>query len=245
MIDIHCHLLPGFAGGPRDIEASVQMALSADARGVQALVATPRYEDAEFRPQMLRAQALGDELCTRLRARGSLIDIQVSGEYPVGQHLARGVVMNHVAFIGKYSGFKVILLDLPTKMPGKFLSAIEWLRKHEIRPLLARPESHRDVLADARILKPLRTAGALIMINAAALAGRHGPYAQRRMREMLELGWGCAMSSDAQAGESIGALLEVGREAAAVVVGDDAAWDLVWKRPARIAAPHLLGKDRV
>lgn len=244
MIDLHCHLLPSFDGGPIDIEGAVQMALNAGTRGVQALVATPRFVDTDYRAQLLRAQELGAQLTERLSARGSLIDIRIAGICRIGQRLARAIVMNQVPILGNVGANRVILVELPERIPKNIVSVIEWMGMQKITPLLAHPESHREVLKELRVLKAVRDAGALIEINAAALAGRNGPYAQRRARELLELGWGCALTSNARGDEAPGALLEVGREAAAAIVGESAAWDLVWRLPARIAAPHLLGRDK-
>lgn len=220
------------------------MALAAGTRGVQAIVATPRYSDSDYRTQMLRANELGFALTERLRERGSLIEILVAGELRIGQRLARAIVMNQVPALGSVAGNRVLLVELPERIPKNIVSVIEWMHMQKITPLIARPESHREVLRELRVLKPMRDAGALLEINAAALAGRNGPYAQRRARELLELGWGCAMSSNARGDDAPGALLEVGREAAAAIIGEQPAWDMVWKLPARIAAPHLLGRDR-
>ncbi len=244
MIDLHCHLLPEFEGGPPNLEGAVQMALSAGTRGVQTLVATPRFSDSDYRTQILRAAELGTSLVNLLRARGSLIDIQIAGICRVGQRLARAIVMNHVPVVGHVDDNRVILVDLPDRIPKNITSVIEWMRMQKILPLLTCAESHREVLKELRALKSIHDAGVLIEINAASLAGRNGPYAQRRARELLELGWGCALTSNARGDEDPGALLEVGREAAAAIIGESGAWDLVWRLPARIAAPHLLGKDR-
>ncbi len=243
MVDLHCHLLPGFAGGPRDIEAAVQLVLSAQTHGVQAIVATPRFVDDDYRVQAASAHAVGAELVARLRDRGALIDIQIAGEFLIGERLARAIVMNQTPALGQLDGMRVLMLRLPeARIPANIASVVEWMIAQRVRPLLSCPELHADVIKDIAVLAPVVAAGALLEVNAGALSGRHGPYAQRRSRELLERGWAAVMSSNAHAGDAAGALLEVGREAAAAIVGDVAARDLVWKHPARIASPHLLGR---
>jgi len=245
MVDVHCHVLPGFAGGPADLETALQLVLNAERHGVLAMVATPHFIDADYRAQAHEAQAACAALIGRLRVRGSLIDIQVAAECRIGQRLARAVVMNQVPVLGHHEGARVLMTQLPeTRIPKNIVSVIEWMATQKVRPLISCPELHREVLRDAAVLAPLVAAGALLEINAGALAGRHGPYAQRRSRELLERGWVAVMSSNAQAGDAAGALLEVGREAAAAIVGEQAAWDLVWRHPARMAVPHLLGRGQ-
>ncbi len=245
MVDLHCHILPGFPGGPVDLEAALQLVLSAASHGVAAIVATPHFLDSDYRPQIQQAVATCAALLSRLRIRGSLIDIQVSGEYRLGQRLARSIVMDQTPAVGEHEGKRVLVTQLPeSRIPRNIVSVIEWMAAQKIRPLITCPEQHREVLRDLSVLEPLVAAGALFDINAGALAGRRGPYAQRRGREILERGWATVMSSNAHAGDAAGALLDVGREAAAAIVGEPAAWDLVWKRPAQIAAPHLLGRTK-
>jgi protein-tyrosine phosphatase len=245
MLDLHCHILPGFPGGPVDMEAALQLVLSASSRGVAAIVATPHFLESDFRPQVQQAVSTCAALISRLRVRGSLIDIQVSGEYRLGQRLARAIVMDQTPALGLHEGRRVLVTQLPeARIPRNIVSVIEWMATQKICPLIACPEQHRDVLRDLQVLEPVVAAGALLEVNAGTLAGRRGPYAQRRSRELLERGWATVMSSNAHAGDAAGALLEVGREAAAAIIGESAAWDLVWKRPAQIAAPHLLGRSK-
>lgn len=242
MLDLHCHLLPGFAGGPPDMEAALQLALGAQTHGVEVIVATPRFADGDYREQITLAAAQAHQLTQKLRDRGALIDIQVAGECGIGERLARAIVMDQVPIIGRFDAMRVVMVRLPeARIPKNLVSIIEWMAAQRVRPMLSCPERHRDVLANIDVLAPIVAAGALLEVNAGALAGRHGPYAQRRARELVERGWAWVITSNAHAGDEAGALLEVGREAAAAIIGEQAAWDMVWTRPARIAAPHLLG----
>ncbi len=245
MVDLHCHILPGFAGGPINLEASLQLALNAEAHGVQAMVATPHFVDGDYRTQWQLATSVGEALIGQLRTRGALIEIKIAAECRIGQRLARAIVLNQAPVLGEYEGMRVLMTQLPdSRIPKNIVSIIEWMASQNIRPLLACPELHREVLKDIEILAPMITAGALLEVNAAALAGRHGPYAQKRSRQLLERGWAKLMSSNARAGDAAGALLEVGREAAAAIIGEHAAQDLVWMNPARMVAPHLLGRGK-
>lgn len=245
MVDMHCHLLPGFDGGPADLEASAQMAIRAQAMGVACVVATPRYADSEYRSQNLHARAQRDQLLDLLRERGALIDVGLAAECRFGQRLLRAIVTNEAPVLGEFEGSRVLLLALPERWPKNLEAVIEWMRVQKVRPLLAAPERQRDVLRHIEILESVVAAGALLEINASALSGRQGPYVQQRARQLLERGWVTAISSNAHAGDAIGAELEVGRVAAAAILGDRAAQRLVWDNPAAIAAPLLLRTGRL
>jgi protein-tyrosine phosphatase len=244
MVDLHSHILPGFAGAPADIESALQLVVAAQTRGVQAMVATPQFSDDDYREQAQRAAAIGEALTTQLRARGSLIEIRVAAECRIGQRLARAIVMNQVPMLGEHEGRRVPMLRLPERLPKNIAGIVEWMGAQNLQPLIAAPETHREVLRDIEALAPLIAAGARVVIGAGTLAGRHGPYAQRRSRQILERGWALAMGSGARAGDDPGSLLQVGREAAAAIVGEAAAHELVGRRAAAIAMPHLLGASR-
>jgi len=245
MVDLHCHLLPGFDGGPANLEAAVQMAIRAHSMGVACVVATPRYGDHEYRSQNLAARSGREQLLEMLRDRGALIDIGLAAECRFGQRLLRAIVTNEAPVLGQFEGSRVLLLALPERWPKNLGAVIEWMRVQKVRPLLAAPERHREVLHHIEVLQTVVAAGALLEINASALSGRQGPYVQQRARELLERGWVTVISSNAHAGDAIGAELEVGRVAAAAILGDAAAQRLVWDNPAAIAAPLLLKSRRV
>lgn len=244
LVDLHCHLLPAFAGGPVDFEAAVQRVVKAASAGVVCMVATPRYGDTGYRAQGQRARAQLTTLEAMLTDRGALVQIVLAAECRFGQALMQAIVMNEVPYVGNLDGERVVLVTLPeTRVPENLLAAIPWMRAHKVRPLIAAPERNRAVLHDIEVLAPVFDAGALFEVSAAALAGRLGPYSQQRARQMLERGWVEVITSNAHASHASGAELHAGAEAAAVIVGDAAAADLVWSHPARMVAPHLL-RDR-
>ena len=84
LVDLHCHLLPAFAGGPVDLEAAVQRVVKAATAGVVCMAATPRYGDAGYRAQSQQARSQLQELETMLTARGALVQINLAAECRFG-----------------------------------------------------------------------------------------------------------------------------------------------------------------
>lgn len=177
-----------------------------------------------------------------LTDRGALVQIVLAAECRFGQALMQAIVMYEVPCLGILDGERVIMISLPeARVPGNLESAVEWMRAQKVRPLIAAPERNREVLHDIDVLAPIFAAGALFEVGAGALAGRLGPYSQQRARQMLDRGWVAAITSNAHASYASGAELRAGAEAAAAIIGDAAAINLVWTHPARMIAPHLLG----
>jgi hypothetical protein len=126
-------------------------------------------------------------------------------------------------------------------LPARIVPAIEWMRARRIRPMLAHPERIREVQANVEALAPLVAAGLLLQVDADALAGGCGPYAQEAARALLQRGWVQALASNAHDLVRQPPRIEPGRIAAAELLGEAESWQLVSKRPARIAAMHFPG----
>jgi len=124
-------------------------------------------------------------------------------------------------------------------LPAKIVPAIEWMRARGMRPMLAHPERIREVQARPHCLSPLVAAGLLLQVDADALAGGRGPFAQETAVALLREGWGTILASNAHDLVRQPPRIEPGRVVAAEILGDAASWELVALRPARIAAMHF------
>lgn len=89
------------------------------------------------------------------------------------------------------------------------------------------------------VLAPLVASGLLLQVDADALAGGRGPYAQGAARALLQRGWVGVLASNAHDLVRQPPRIEPGRIAAAEIVGEALSWELVAHRPARIAAMHF------
>ncbi len=205
LVDLHCHLLPAFAGGPVDFEAAVQRVVKAATAGVVCMAATPRYGDTSYRAQSLQARGQLTTLEAMLTDRGALVQIVLAAECRFGQPLMQAIVKNEVPYVGSLDGKRVVMMSLPeARVPTNLVSATQWMLAHKVRPLITAPERNREVLHDIEVLAPVFAAGALFEVGAAALAGRSGPYSQQRARQMLERGWAEVITSNAHASNWIG-----------------------------------------
>jgi protein-tyrosine phosphatase len=108
------------------------------------------------------------------------------------------------------------------------------LLDRNIRPMIAHPERNKDVMRSLDKILPFLEAGCMLQVTAGSVAGAFGTVAQRRAFEMLERGWVTVLASDAHNCKYRPPELEPGRAAAARVIGEAAADDLVRYRPASI-----------
>jgi len=130
------------------------------------------------------------------------------------------------------NGYKIILLEFPhTHIPLVTDKFVERLLNLGIRLLIAHPERNQDAMRDLSKIEPFVAMGCYVQITAGAVVGQFGRTLQLRARQLLEFDVLKILASDAHnlTGRRPGLLK--GMEAAAQVIGEQAAHDLVYKNP--------------
>ena len=108
-----------------------------------------------------------------------------------------------------------------------------------LTPIVTHPERTAALQREWRHLEPLVREGALVQITAGSLLGNFGPAAANAAFRYLREGWVHLLASDAHWARTRAPRLAAGREAAARVVGAEAATALVETHPRAV----LEGRD--
>ena len=170
-----------------------------------------------------------------LDAEGIALKILAAAEVRLDHEILTWVAAEQIPFLGQWQGERVMLLELPhSHVPVGADKLVAWLRKQNIRPMIAHPERNKDILRSVDKLQPFVQMGCLLQVTAGAVAGGFGEYARLRAVDLLEKGWVTVLASDAHNMEARPPELEPGRAAAALVVGEEESWQLVRDRPAAI-----------
>jgi len=229
-------MLPGIDDGPSSLEEALAMARMAVGNGITHTVATPHIHPGRYENDIYSiAKALN-------RFKESLVEHQIplnlmmAAEVRISPEILPMVSEGRIPFLGEYEGEQVILLEFPYShiLPGTD-KMVDFLMKRNIRPMIVHPERNKDVLRRLDKLQPFIEAGCLVQVTAGAVAGGFGRPAQERVQQMLERGWVTILASDAHNIDHRPPILEEGRRAAALIVGEDAAWRLVKDTPWSIA----------
>ncbi|WP_428820449.1 tyrosine-protein phosphatase [Microbulbifer sp. MCCC 1A16149] len=240
MIDLHCHILPGIDDGARDLDQSLVLARAAVADGITHTVATPHIHTGRFPNNLISITRAYRELCAALKAASIPLKLGMAAEIRLSEEILNMVLLNQVPYLGKWEGEKVLLLELPhSHIPPGTEQLIRWLRKQKVRPMIAHPERNKDVIRDFNKVMPLVREGCLFQVTAGAVAGHFGEPAQERAIQLLEHDLVTILATDAHHEVRRPPVLNLGREAAAKVVGEDKAWRLVLQNPGKIAATHF------
>ena len=211
MIDLHCHLLPGIDDGPDTLEEALEMARIAVANGIGLAHVTPHLHPGRWENDLPKIAAAVEAYRAALAEAG------------------------RVPFLGTLEGYQVMLLEFPhSHVPVGADKFVAWLLARNIRPMIAHPERNKDLMRDPAKLEPFMRAGCLLQITADAVTGGFGELCALRAREFLERGWVSAIASDAHDTTERPPRIAPGRDAAALIVGEEEALRLTRGTPQRI-----------
>lgn len=239
-VDLHLHALPGVDNGPASWSAAVELCLQAAHNGITHAVLTPHFRGKPYAERIARLSSRLIRLREALAERGLRLQVALAGECRFDAFLHQAIQSGDLPWLGRWEEEHVVLIEFSdARLPSKIVPAIEWMRARRIRPMLAHPERIRELQSSPDALAPLVAAGLLLQVDADALAGGRGPFAQGAARILLQRGWVTVLASNAHDLVRQPPRIEPGRIAAAEIVGEAASWPLVAQRPAHIAAMHF------
>lgn len=237
MIDLHCHLLPGIDDGPATMDESLELARYAVENGITHSIVTPHIHPGRWENEALSIRSAMDSFKRALSDQDIPLTIGMSGELRVGLEALQMVAAHRVPFLGKWGSDYVILLEMPhSHIPTGIQQMIQWMLQRNIRPLIAHPERNKDILRKVEKVQPLVDLGCLFQVTAGSIAGRFGSTARARARQLLEMGVVTVLATDAHNVKRRPPSLQEGKDAAAVIVGQDIAQRLVFDNPWKIVS---------
>jgi protein-tyrosine phosphatase len=240
MIDLHNHLLPGIDDGAEDISKSVELARLAVADGISHLVCTPhihpgRYENT---PETI-ASALA-EFQSALIAESVELKVSAAAEVRFGLELMEGITRDAIPFLGEWQGKKVLLLEFPHgEVPFGAEKLTQWMIQRGVLPMIAHPERNKGIMKNRSKLKPFLQQGCLLQVTASSVAGKFGETARSVATELLTEGQVTILATDAHNTSHRPPELKPGVRAAAELIGDQRAAELVTQNPWQLAEVHF------
>ncbi|WP_035248005.1 tyrosine-protein phosphatase [Desulfogranum mediterraneum] len=226
MIDIHCHILPDIDDGPRTFEESLAMARLAAADGVVVVVATPHLNEKLY-PQLeisRRASWLRHLLRTEKIPLSILCGADVNVVFAAEQ--VKDFTINDTDYI---------LVEFPhTHLPGNAREILFQYRVNGLKPIITHPERNPSIMARPELLLELLNEGIYVQLTAGSVTGDFGRDAQRCAHHLLRAGVVDVLASDGHSSSYRKPLLSGGMEAAAEIVGREAAREMVFSNPVKI-----------
>lgn len=236
MIDLHCHLIPGIDDGPRDMEAALELARLSAEDGVRKAVCTPHIRLGMFDNNVSSITGACAAFSKAVKRAGIPLEVRMGAEVHICPEIMMMVERNLIPYIGEWEGRKVMLLEFPHGhlLPGSD-KLVGWLLKRGVIPMIAHPERNKSITNDPDRLAPFIDMGCLVQVTAGSLAGGFGDQVKAAAEAVVSRGWVTVLASDAHNAARRPPGLSRGREAAAALLGEEAAWKLVRENPAKIA----------
>ncbi len=226
MVDIHCHILPDIDDGPRTFEESVAMAKMAAEDGIAAIVATPHLNEKLYNPEEIsrRASWLNHLLRTQKIPVSILQGADVSVLFKPQQ--VRGFTINDTDYI---------LVEFPhTHLPKHAADILFEFVVHGYKPIITHPERNPSISTNPELLINLQGQNIYVQITSGSLVGRFGKESRACAEELLRAGAVDIIATDAHSTTFRRPRLRAGMEAAAEIVGLEAAKRMVFGNPMKI-----------
>lgn len=194
-IDLHCHWVPGIDDGVRSVAEGVELLRGLASIGFAHVFATPHMRPGMFNNDRAAIEAAYTAMAAQLAGQPALPTVGLASEHyfddTVFQRLLAGQGLT-------YPGGHALLIELNAEMfPLRFADRVIDLRRRKIRPVLAHPERYAAVWAKPKILDEVLDAGAVLLLDVAALVGKYGRKPQKTAEGLLEEGYYYAACSDA------------------------------------------------
>lgn len=194
-VDLHCHWLPGVDDGVSSLDEAAALLAGLGALGFERIIATPHVRTGVFDNDPSALSAAFDSARLALGARGGLPALGLGAEHflddVVLERLLDGAGLPHEAG-------RAVLIELePSGFSPHLERVIARLARAGWLPVLAHPERYRPLWREPERLEQLLDAGAVALLDVAAVVGKYGRQPAETAWALLELGLYRAACSDA------------------------------------------------
>jgi protein-tyrosine phosphatase len=164
LVDTHCHLLAGLDDGPRTAQDVLRMCRIAWSEGIRAVGAVAHIGERwpDVTPQRIRDAT--QQLATDLRR----IDLPLS-VFPVAEVMARPDLEDawtRGELLSMADRGRHLLVEMPAEMFVDLRRVVCHLGASGVRPVLAHPERHPELLHHRGVIEQLVRLGCLVQVSA-------------------------------------------------------------------------------
>ncbi len=233
-VDIHNHILPGVDDGAQTMAEALAMAWVAVADGTDTMLATPHrgwFLRRPARPEVIRERVA--ELQTALNEAEIPLTVLPGVEIKIGPHVAQDLLAGEVGTLGEAGRWA--LVEPPfERIPPDALDNLKAVQDAGFQIVIAHPERCADIQRSLAFLEACADLGMAFQITTGSLLGRFGPRSQQTAEAILAhaADWPLVIASDTHdLRERPPNLMSAARDAAAALVGETLAQEMVDARP--------------
>jgi protein-tyrosine phosphatase len=194
LVDMHCHLYAGLDDGPRTDDDALAMCRLAYGEGTRMVAATAHQNERWRSVTPARIRDAARRLSQMLHQAGIPLMIFPCAEVMIHPGLEAawqtGLLLS-VADRGHY-----LLMEMPHGILVDISGIVGELRQAGVRPILAHPERHEELLYEEDRLEHLIRAGCLVQVSAASITDPPSRLFQRALRKWFQRGMVHVLGSD-------------------------------------------------
>ena len=196
MIDIHCHILPGFDDGARDMLTTLKMGKDAQENNVTKIVATPHYLCTPSDTNFVKER---DRLINEVRKNFDEYSINVEVFPGAEVHLNEDVFFDNQLEQLTINSTRYLLceLDFFSMSIKRITRYFDEIVSRKLVPILAHPERYQFFQQDYSLVNYLADMGTLFQINMTSLAGIDSDESKALATKMVRNGMAAFLATDA------------------------------------------------
>jgi len=237
LTDLHCHVLPGVDDGAGTMAQSLELLAAARRDGIARVLLTPHIDPERWDNKLPLLRARFKQLQCAVAEAGLQVELALAAEVTLNALLPVQLERDELPLMVGADDTRSLLLELPyAGIPVGTADLVAWLARHGVRTVIAHPERNAAVIRDHRCLDPLRDRGALLQVTAASLLGGSSARVRQTVQQLLRDGMVTLLATDSHDIQRRPPLLADGARAAAPLIGESRAWELVSSAPLQLAA---------
>lgn len=233
-VDIHNHIIPGVDDGAISMGEALDMARMAADHGTDIMVATPHraaYQRSEAPPNWVRAHVRA--LQHKIDEAEIHLQVAPGVEIPIGPQVAADLVGGRTLTIGD-AGHWALIEPPFDHIPKDAFDNLRAIMDSGFKVVLAHPERNAVIQKSLTFLETCARFGVNIQLTSGSLLGDFGSEAKETAEAILKHApeWKIVIASDAH--DLVNrptTLVAKARDAAAKIVGEAEANEMVDKRP--------------
>lgn len=243
--DLHCHILPDWDDGPRDLDESLRMARRAAESGIRRILVTPHVGRTVRGPEKPSREIPGatEMLNKEITAAGIPIELIPGAELSLSApELPERVARHPWLTIGGQSQY--ILLESPfPEWPEFGEKMLFQLSLKGVSIIIAHPERYLNVQRDMAIIEKAVGQGALLQITARSFLNADSRPTYKTAMTMLERGMVSIIAGDLHT--DAGIQLADAVDVVVATVGEEAARRIFIENPRRILAGEYVSSPEI
>ena len=195
MIDIHCHILPHFDDGAKNIEVSLKMGKTAQENNVKKIIATPHYScSAEDNGLSEKIKKGVSSLRDSFEKRGINVEVFTGAEVYLNDDIyydnqLEKLTINSTRYI-------LTELDFTGLTAKKIIRYLDEIVSRGLVPIMAHPERYQFFQKDYGLVNYFADMGVLFQVNMTSLAGIDSQESKMLATELVRSGMAAFLASD-------------------------------------------------